>query len=266
MSFNMPRLSTEQKQEFINNGFIKIEKVVPQVLINRALRAINYSLGQGRDKDELGTLTQQSFCPELGTTDVVLDMFNKTPAFTLAEDLLGEGNVLNAPHGQVPPRFPQPLDKDVSNVKMPTGHIDGIGSGLNGIPKGEYRRGFTALCVVLLSNLPEPFMGNFTVWPKTHFAIAEHLKQNGHEVLKNGTPDIDHGCDMHMCTGEAGDVIFAHNLVLHSAAPNLSPFIRYAAIFRVRHKACEENGLATYDNMWLEYDGLTELIPQTVNH
>ena len=260
MSFSMPRLNTEQKQTFIREGFLKVEQVVPQVFINRALRAINHSLGQGRDKDQLETLNQQSWCPELGQTEIIHDMFNRTPAFNLAEDLVGACNVQSCFHGQVPPRFPQDIEKDVNTVKMPTGHIDGIGSGFNGIPKGEYRRGFTALCVVLLSNLPDDFMGNFTVWPRSHYKVQKYLQDNGRDILKEGIPVIPEIGDMHMCKGQAGDVIFAHPLLYHTACPNLSPFIRYAAIFRVRHKAVEENGFGIFDDMWMEFEGLQDVL------
>ncbi len=260
MSFNMPKLSTEQKLSFINNGFVKIDQVVPQVFINRALRAINHSLGQGRDSDNIEILNQRSWCPELGGTEVITDLFNKTPAFNLAEDLIGKGKVEHCGGGQVPPRFPQALDKDESNVKQFGGHIDGIGNGTNGIPSGEYRRGFTALCVILLSNLPEEYMGNFTVWPGSHYKVHEYIKKHGHDILKEGSPPVSTLEEARPCIGEAGDVIFAHHQTLHSAFPNLSPFIRYAAIFRVRHFDVEKNGCATYDDLWLEFDGLQEIL------
>ena len=31
-----------------------------------------------------------------------------------------------------------------------------------------YSRGFTAFATVYLDDVPEPFCGNFTVWPKSH--------------------------------------------------------------------------------------------------
>ena len=260
MSFSMPRLNSEQKQAFIRDGFLKVDQVVPQVFINRALRAINHSLGQGRDKSEIESLNQKSWCPELGQTEIIHDMFNRTPAFNLAEDLLGAGNVNQCFHGQVPPRFPQDIEIDANSVKMPHGHIDGIGSGLNGIEKGDYKRGFTCLCVVLLSNLPEDFMGNFSVWPQSHFKVQKFLADNGKEVLRKGVPKIPDIGPMEMCKGQAGDIVFAHPLLYHSACPNLSPFIRYAAIFRVCHKNVSDNGFGIFDDMWMEFEGLHDVI------
>ena len=46
-----------------------------------------------------------------------------------------------------------------------SGHIDGMGGKKTKVPEGEFWRNFTAICVVMLSDLPEPYMGNFTVWP-----------------------------------------------------------------------------------------------------
>ncbi|MDA3961273.1 MAG: hypothetical protein PF961_10830 [Planctomycetota bacterium] len=258
MSFTMPQLTTAQKQQFIDQGFLAVEQVVPQVLINQALRAINHSLGQGRDVTSVAELNARSWCPELGATSTMTDLFNKTPAFQLAEGLIGHGKLEATGSAQVPPRFPRGLE--VTDAPLPRGHIDGMGTGTNGIPKGVYRRGFTALCVVLLSDLPEGFMGNFTVWPGSHIPVNQHLKSHGLEVLSEGSPRIDWDIEPNMVTGRAGDVVFAHHLTFHSACANLSPHVRYAAIFRLSHVDCSRNGNDAYLDMWAEYEGLHDLL------
>jgi len=259
----LPRLRLAQQRRFIDQGFLHVPQAIPRFQVDRALRAINHSLGQGRPKEDLAKLNAQSWCPELGGDPVVTDLFNKSPAFEIAEDLIGVGRVQTVGGGQIPPRFPQALD--VVEPKQPRGHIDGIGSGTNGIPCGEYHRGFTMLCVVLLSDLPEGDMGNFTVWPGTHELVASRLREQGHGILRHGIPDWDWkdvGIPHHPCTGQAGDIVFAHYLTWHTASPNLSPHIRYAAIFRVRHVDCGKNDLAALTDPWLEFEALQPLLPQ----
>lgn len=255
-----PCLTTDQQRRFLEQGFLHIPNVVPRALVDRALRAINHSIGQGRAKEDVAKLNSQSWCPELDRQDVITDLFNGTPAFAMAEDLLGIGKVERAGGGQVPPRFPRSVD--VTEAKPPSGHIDGIGTPHNGVPVGTYNRGFTMLGVVLLSDLPAGNMGNFTVWPGTHERVAQRLREQGHGVLAQGIPDWDWrdvGIAHHPCTGQAGDIVFAHYLTWHSASPNLSPHIRYAAIFRVRHIACGANGIEALTEPWIEFEGLTDL-------
>ena len=90
---------------------------------------------------------------------------NRSPVFSLAKSLLGEGNLQEVSAGHIALRFPIELSSDPD---PPRGHLDGLGSGLNGSAKGTYNRGFTALAVFLLSDLQSDYVGNFTVCPRSH--------------------------------------------------------------------------------------------------
>ena len=59
-------------------------------------------------------------------------------------------------------------------------------------------------------------------------------------------------------TGQAGDIVITHHQIVHSAAPNCSPNIRYAAIFRGRHKDAEANGTEAMTDIWREWPGIRE--------
>lgn len=247
-------LTRKQKLTFHEQGYLVIPGVVPRMMVDAALHAINHSLGQeGMNKEELPVLRSRSYCREIQKEAVITDLLNRTPLFPLVESLVGEGNLQPVGAGQIALRFPNPLFTDVSE---PRGHLDGLGSGLNGLDPGSYSRSFTALAVVLLSDLPGPDSGNFTVWPGTHRFFETHFREHGHEMLAEGMPKVPLPTGPHPITGRAGDAVITHHQLVHTAAPNASPHIRYAAIFRLRHTLCEEVGKDAYTDIWREWPGV----------
>lgn len=251
-------LTLAQKRQFHDEGYLKIPGVVPKVLIDEALRAVNHSIGTiGLGGEDMENNRSAFFCAELLRAPVILDLFNKSPVIEIAEELMGKGNVLPVVNAKPYPRFPLPLGEDAPE---PHGHLDGIGNGSNGMPKGYYGRGFTAFSVLYLVDLLEPNSGNFTVWPKSHRAYGTYFQENGHEVLATGLPRFDLPEEPVMVTAKAGDLILAHHLMIHAGGPNSSPNIRQAVITRLRHKEIEETGYAAYTDMWREWPGVAEAV------
>jgi hypothetical protein len=251
-------LTRKQKEHFYENGFLKIPGVVPRLMVDAARKAINHSIGSvGVHDDDPNNFRTGAFCDELRNAPVLTNLFNRTPLFQIAESLLGEGKVQQAGGAQIAIRFPGAPGNDPAE---PRGHLDGLGSGTNGMPKGVYRRGFTGFAVVYLADVPEPYSGNFTVWPRSHRFFEDYFKKEGHEVLSNGMPQVDLPEGPAQVTGEAGDVVIAHHQMVHSAAPNASANIRYATIFRLRHVECEQNGLEAYTDIWREWPGIREVL------
>ena len=148
-------LTRKQKLEFYENGYIKVSGVVPKLMIDAARKTINHSIGAvGLHEGDLEKFRAQSYCSEIRKAPQIVDIFSKTPIQNIAESMLGEGNVQVPGSGQIALRFPMPLDRDANE---PRGHLDGLGSGSNGMAKGVYKRGFTALAVVYLADVPEPY-------------------------------------------------------------------------------------------------------------
>lgn len=251
-------LTQKQKLEFHENGYITVPGAVPKLMVDSARKLINHSIGSvGMHEGDLEKFRAQSYCNEIQNAPQIVDIYRKTPVQNIAESLLGEGNVQTPGSGQIALRFPMPLDRDPNT---PNGHLDGLGSGSNGMPKGVYKRGFSALAVVYLADVPETNSGNFTVWPKSHTFFADYFEKEGHEVLANGMPRPDLPEGPTQITGNAGDVVLTHHQVVHSAAQNASADIRYAIIFRLRHVNCSENGYDCYTDIWREYPGIQEVI------
>src|SRR5688572_20239953 len=157
------QLTKLQKQQFFKQGFLHVPGVVPHVMVDEALRAINHSLGEGLPTEDIQKTRSQTYCRELTQTPVISDLVNGTPAFALAESAIEPGKVKHPTGGQIALRFPSFQDPP----QPPGGHVDGMYTPHNGVKEGTISN-FTMLVGVLLSDLPAPFCGNFTVWPGTH--------------------------------------------------------------------------------------------------
>ena len=251
------QLSDRQKRQFFKQGYCLIRKLISRDMTERALQAINHSLGsEGMDKDGLPILRSQTYCPELTETGIITDLVNATDLAPVTESLLGKGNLDRQTYGQIALRFPQAT---AGPPPAPSGHIDGLGSGLNGRAVGDYARHFTCFAVVYLHDVLEPNCGNFTVWPGSHRVMEDYVRDKGLDILSRGQPSLDWPHAPVQIRGRAGDVCLVHHQTVHAGAPNISPRIRYAIIFRLRHVKCAENGLKSITDIWLEYPGLRSM-------
>lgn len=256
----MVQFTHAQKQDFYRQGYTIARGVVPQVMVDAALRAINAWAGEGMAREDMTRFRAQSFAPELQREPVITDLVNKTPIVSLAESVMGAGKVPAVTGGQIALRYPVMTDPPPE----PRPHLDGLHSPTNGVPKGSVLN-FTMLAVVLLSELKAPYSGNFTVWPGTHHRYEAYFKEHGSAALYKGAaegmPKIDLPEPVHVL-GQPGDVCFTHYQLGHTAAPNISPHVRYAAIFRLRHadRADPDTNIEALTDLWLEWPGMREVV------
>lgn len=244
-------LSYAQKREIYENGFVKIPGAVPQVMVDAALRAINHSVGEGMKSEDVNIFRARSFCPELQSSPVITDMFNKTVAWDLAQSALGQGKVHPVRGGQIALRFPGMEDPP----RSPGCHIDGMYSPTNGVQKGTIQN-FTMLVGVYLSETACENAGNFTVWPGTHRLFASYFQEHGAEALLDGMPKIEMPKPVQLMV-EPGDVVLAHYQLAHGNAPNVSPNVRYALYFRLTHGDFDrENWQQPMQNIWMHWPGI----------
>lgn len=178
------QLTRQQKEKFIENGFLHIPSAVPMNMVHAALRAINHSIGEvGKTGADPTRYRVDSHCHELRHTPVLTDVFNRTAVRDLTEDLLGPGNMQPVEEVQIAARFPLAPGIEASPIE---GHLDATGTGTNGAPTGSYLRNFTVIAVVYLVDVPAPYSGNFTVWPRSHIEARDFFQRVGHEVLTQG--------------------------------------------------------------------------------
>lgn len=244
-------LSYTQKLELYRRGFVQVPGVVPQVMVDAALRAINHSFGEGMDPALLNKFRSQSYCPELQQQPVITNLYNQSPARDLAASAVGPLKPVGS--GQIAVRFPSLLDPP----EEPRGHLDGMHSPHNGVPKGEIRN-FTMLLGVMLSEVKTPFAGNLTVWPGSHQVYEQYFRSRGPEALLDGMPPVDLAPPVQLLA-QPGDVVLVHYQVKHGAAPNVSPHPRYAIYFRLSHVDHEQRRREVMQDIWLEWEGMTQV-------
>jgi len=247
-------LTWMQKERFYRDGYLLTPGVVPQVMVDAALRAINHSLGEGLPAEQIITMRSQSYCKEIQNTPVIADLYNKTPALALAESLVGAGKIKPVEAGQIALRFPSLSDPP----SPPRPHLDGMYTPTNGVPEGTIQN-FTMLLGVLLSDLRAPYAGNFTVWPGTHHQYERYFQEHSPQSLLNGMPLIDLP-EPTFITGNAGDVVLVHYELAHAASLNVSPHVRYAIFFRLTHCDHSAQKWESMTDIWLEYEGMREVV------
>jgi hypothetical protein len=248
------QLTPLQKREIYENGCVHLPGVIPPEMVRAARRAINHHLGEeGMNKADLPEFRSRTYCDALTQKPVILDMFNRTPLFALAESALGPGTLRETAYSQIALRFPSMDDAP----HPPGAHIDGTYAPLNGVTPATISTS-TFLAAVFLSDVPEINSGNFTVWPGAHRTLEAHLRAHGHEVLVPGLPKIDLP-EPRQIVARAGDAVLAHYQLPHGAACNLSPNIRYAVFFRVSHVDHAAFGNRILTDIWAEWAGVREV-------
>lgn len=251
------KLTMRQLTHLVDEGYVRVPGVVPKIMVDQAVREINHSLGEGVDRDEVPTYRARSYCPELQNQPAIVELATKSQAWELAKSLIGEDTLRPVGGGQIALRFPM-----VEEPKFtPRPHLDGMYSPLNGVPKGTVR-GFSLLMGIVLRDIESDYAGNLMVWPGTHKLHAEYFREHGYQSLLNGMPPVDYPEPVHVIA-EAGDVIFAHYLLAHGTAPNLSPNIRYMVYFRLYHTEHDTSRLA--EDPWLDFPGVRERVPDLVS-
>ncbi len=251
------QLSYEQKQAIYEQGYVVVPGVIPRVMIDAALRAINHSVGEGMSAEEMTTFRAQSYCRELQTAPVITDLLNKTPAWSLAESAIGEGAIKPVRGAQIALRFPTLQDPP----PPPHPHLDGMYTPTNGVPEGTIQN-FTMLLGVVLSDVSKPYAGNLTVWPGTHRIYEHYFQQHGWQSLLKGMPPVALP-EPQQLMAQAGDVVLCHYQLAHGITANISPNIRYAIYFRLHHVEHETYGKQTMTDIWLEWPGMQAFTGQT---
>ena len=246
------KLSNRQRAFFRKEGYVMLPGLISPAYVRQARRAINISVGQGMNVEDMPRLRVQSFCPELRDSAPLMSLLLQTGLRSLSESLIGEGELRPGSQGgaQINLRFP--VHEGVRKPLLP--HLDGMSSPTNAVPPGHLRN-FTALVGVLLSDVLEEDEGNFTVWPGTHLLNADYLQRVGARKLLDGMPDIALPPPLQL-TGRAGDVVIAHYLLSHGTAASWGCDVRYMAFFRLTHVRHDHDQWQSLEDPWRQWPGI----------
>jgi len=248
-------LTLAQRRALYADGCVVLPGAVPRAAVDRAVRAINASLGaQGMHPEKLTQYRAQTYCPELTGTEPITDLMNRSPLFSLCESAVGAGKLRPVRSGQIALRFP-----GTGEPSAPGAHIDGMYSPSNGVTKGTIAN-FTLLAGVYLSDVPEPFSGNFSVWPGSHRLYETYFRQAGPQALLEGMPKVDGLPAPRQITARAGDAVICHYQLGHGVAGNGSPHTRYAIFFRLTHVDHDAVHWECMTDIWLEWAGMRETV------
>ncbi|MGZ3775829.1 MAG: phytanoyl-CoA dioxygenase family protein, partial [Pseudobdellovibrionaceae bacterium] len=238
-------LSSHQKQQLFEQGWVVIPQVVPAEMVRAARNAINSTIENYLDSIQTRT-------HELKTDERLTNLLMKTDAFSLIESALGKGKVVPSTNVQCALRFP---DDDVPNFK-PKPHIDSFHPSVDGNP-GSIKP-FIAIAGFFLNDIEQDNAGNFTVWPGTHRQFAKYFEKHGADPeLKLGIPPVDLPEPVQI-KAKAGDMILAHYQLAHTATINLTQAIRYAVYIRMHHADRPKDSLDVLIDIWKYWYGMSE--------
>jgi hypothetical protein len=243
------KLNASQKKEFRKKGFLRIPGAVDQKSINIALREINHSLGKGMEPDKVASYNSTTYFPNLVHKKPILNLLYETSVWEILESAIAPQKFKLDGGAQIALRFPV---MQTPGALHP--HIDGMYTSKNRIRKGSIYS-FTALVGILLSDVPNHFWGNFTGWPGTHLEFAEYFSHHGPQILKRSLPPVKMPAPEQVI-GKAGDMILSHYLTAHTVVSNVSPYIRYAVFFRMKHVDHAAHGEKVFSDPWYQWPGM----------
>ena len=271
-------LTKEQKTAFYLDGYLHLEQVVPQELVDGALQVINEALGDpgswSRNPDH-GIWELVGPDRTLGSHPAILALLYGAATHAYTECLLGKGNVNMPRGGQLAVRMPTPgADHD-----SPTHwHIDGLNKG--------HHTSFSILVGITLSDQMGPDWGNLVVFPGHHQRMGSKLlgavlqvsdaaasrssipqSSDGviasAQITENLLPYIREPLTNPVYTQpRAGDVLLVHSKVPHRVNHNHSPHIRYQVYFRVSSKTPIGPGQSTLtlEDVFYGYEGMEDVL------
>lgn len=239
-------LTPRQKSRFSRDGFLTIPGAVPPALIAAARAVIRRRSAPGSG----------DYLSELSNEPPLLDLLRKSPLWSLAETLLGEGAIEPVTQAQLALCFTLPAA--ARGAKPPVRcHIDSWEADYD--PEAISRH--TLTIGVMLSDVPKPRMGNLTVFPGSHRLLARQVQRRGLRSVRAGLAKTIREVAPLQVTGKSGDAVLLHYQLGHDKDINLSPGTRCMAYFRLYHADAWRDGSPAYmkkamTDLWLEWPGM----------
>lgn len=247
----MAYLTPAEKVFFRDNGYLVRNDLLTQAQIDAARDA----LWEGIDADREDPSTwvnagPRSPCP--GSHPAIRATVMETPAFAIAEELVGTGRLNPGGPG---PALVYPSGDD-EWTQPAHGHLDGYYTPTNGVPEGTV--GLFHVGVTIYVEQIEERGGCFTVWPGTHRQAAEYFRDHSLLSVQGGNSrDVFDLPEPLQIAGPPGTVCFWHGQLIHSGTKNCRRNIRMALIARLSRKDLDDIRFESPDDMWQYYEGIS---------
>lgn len=269
------QLSLELKIQIKTHGYTILPQLIPNTILIKAIKHINYKIGQRFQSINTNTSNQENIqnfgdLTSIMSNDInIMALYYETSLCSFVNSLLHgihRNNLEDLPivlNGQIALRFPELEDIPTSNTGTLLGgyrwHIDGMDKG------PENHSPFTLLVGVALSDQLQSFCGNFCVFPGSHILLQQQVKDyitkknmtasSWHESSTNGKLNLGEPIQVKL---HAGDVVIAIHKLAHRGGPNYSFDIRKMVYFRIQHKNHSQLISHALDNLWIEFEGLSD--------
>lgn len=268
----MPVLTTEQKQTFIEQGFLHLPGLIPESRLSSVQTVADTAYETGNVKLPKRLRKKQAPNPEfpasVNTCSEVTSLFHDTPLHEIANDILGEGNAQ--------------LLLDRTQVRYNVRNQGFIDAGMTATkphprrrwqldePAEEYRAygaDYFLLFGVALSEEQEvnENRGQCTVFPGSHYVTHKTFKQayeqrdggDALEMFNTDKPGV--GKPRRICM-KRGDIFVLHQRLAATDGINVSDFVCKNVCMRVGHSQFQDiaKEFVLCDTPWVGFGGLLE--------
>jgi hypothetical protein len=210
----------------LRDGYRLFPDLAPRPLVEAANDAIQEDLERNFDPARQLQYDHQSYCPDIRSSHAIRALLENAAVTARVDAVVEYANLVVGP-----PQIAIRRARSASAPYPPQPHIDGVATAHNGLV-GDELLTFTLLVGVFLSDTPQEYAGNFTVWPGSHLRIEGYFRERGLKAMREGTPPIPLGVPRQIQT-TSGDVILCHYQLAHAAAANVSARDRTAVYFRL---------------------------------
>lgn len=226
-------LSRVQRERFARNGFVVLRNAVPQTLLDKAHSVVSETVPEDLNDFEAmaGGPEDRHYWNDLDDMAPFRPLNDHLQEY--AEELVGTGQLASpGEFAQVAIRYPTGKFPGDSDRPMTTTHGN---PHVDIFDESGGLQPFTIAATTYLSDV-QPRGGGLTVWPGTHWRVAEYLSEHGLETFSNEqVKQILHpqSSPFEVC-GPAGTVVLWHNLLVHTGGCNLGREPRIASFTRFK--------------------------------
>ena len=281
----------KNKYDLLIEGFTIFPNIIPREVLEEANIAINGMLSnlfikkqqkreasksakeKLRDDEDDSIDNNDAFTSGISNDKRILALFYSSPIFHLVQSILYGQRAATSPlnqktycgGAQVAFRFSQPRGyQNRSEIGGASWHLDGM-------DKSQYSP-FSLLIGVALNDQLDDFSGNLCLHPGSHHTLQSFVKRyaeacDARDKLSEGfnppgpvnipRPDLGEPEQVKMTSGS---VVFVLHKTAHLGGPNYSDQVRKMIYFRVSHVQHGEMKAKSLENIWIEFEGMSEVL------